>query len=69
MKGNIGRREGERKRARGRPLKSTLTVRSEGDYAVFVFDWGWNFAHELILHSIPLINFNILISFLFFFTI
>ena len=31
------RREGERKRARGRPLKSTLTVRSEGDYAVFVF--------------------------------
>ena len=28
---------GQRKRARGRPLKSTSSVRSKGDYAVFVF--------------------------------
>ena len=31
------RRDGEREKERGRPLKSTLSVRSEGDYAVFSF--------------------------------
>ena len=32
--------EGDRKGARGRPLKLTVSVCSMGDYAVFVF--GWN---------------------------